>query len=360
MELIVDGKNVLEPVNLEQNKREIMRQRDSVPSQVSLTNFKENVGWFRANVKGDDLNGLVTELQNTFSDINVRETKMYDQLDSVFKTVEAIHKGSIEGVIVGVKSAQEAISQVEYAIEQISETLLIIQGFKEQLEDNTEHLNDIDVIWDATQQLKKDILGLENALTQKFKKLEYNVNSLIGIKNVLDKIKHLKDIDKMHKDLSSICRDFEQEKSKTSNQIVAMAQEIQQLDSFKVTINKLVHLKEIDTMYTELTELQNMVEVETDKYDKEISTTNESVKELIDFKLSIENQKHLKEIDTIWETVQGNSCKLKSIDSDMSKIEVLENEVIELKGKIKFLHYVLGGTVGVLVLQIILNMIGIL
>ena len=115
MELIVDGKNVLEPVNLDKNKYEIMRQRASVPSQVSLTHFRENVGFFKANVKGEDLNGLVTELQKTFSDINTRETKMYDQLDTVFKTVESIHKGSIEGIIVGVKSAQEAILQAEYA-----------------------------------------------------------------------------------------------------------------------------------------------------------------------------------------------------------------------------------------------------
>ena len=47
MELIVDGKNVLEPVNLDKNKYEIMRQRASGPSQVSLTHFRAHVGFLK-------------------------------------------------------------------------------------------------------------------------------------------------------------------------------------------------------------------------------------------------------------------------------------------------------------------------
>lgn len=414
MELIVDGKNVLEPVNLEKNKNEIMRQRASVPSQVSLTHFKENVGLFRANVKGDDLNGLVTELQNTFSDINIRETKMYDQLDTVFKTVESIHKGSIEGVIVGVKSAQEAISQAEYAIEKITETLVILQNFKEQLEDNTEHLNDIDLIWDATQQLGKDIRGLEKSLSQKAKSIEENIIVLMSIKSMLDEIKHIKDIDTMYKDLSSICKKFDQEKKKTSGRIDTISEGIQQLETFKESVEKIVHLQEVDDIYIKLTKLQKTVEAESGKVAVEIGSIQKDITGLAEFKHGLEKSEHLKDIDviwknnenlasnvikleksvasnsdniqnmavtvqgieefcnklkkhahltdidTIWQTVQQDSNEIDSIKQDMHNVKVLENEVVELKGRIIVLYYALGGAVGVLILQIILNVIGIL
>lgn len=439
MELIVDGKNVLEPVNLEKNKNEIMQQRASVPSQVSLTHFKENVGFFKANVKGEDVNDLVTELQKTFSDINTRETKMYDQLDTVFRTVESIHKGSIEGIIVGVKSAQEAISQAEYAIETITETLVILQNFKNQLEENTEHLNDIDVIWDATQQLDNDVKVLEKSLLEKVKKINENIKTLMNLKSNLDKLKHIKDVDSMHKDLLDMRQKFEQEKQNSTVRMYTISGEIQQLQQFKEVVEGIEHLKDVDNIYADLSNLQEGV-VEDKKKQKElISAIQTNVKELVAFRIELEKLEHLHDIDdihtkvenlqkaiseeknritkelssiqtdikglkeyrqameeivhltdvdalwesnehlkhsvdeldktaidngkkinTVEENVQHNADEIINLKNELLKYEALEKEVIQLKGKVKILCYVLGGTIGVVVLQIVLNVIGIL
>lgn len=439
MELIVDGKNVLEPVNLEKNKSEIMQQRASVPSQVSLTHFKENVGFFKANVKGEDVNDLVTELQKTFSDINTRETKMYDQLDTVFRTVESIHKGSIEGIIVGVKSAQEAISQAEYAIETITETLVILQNFKNQLEENTEHLNDIDVIWDATQQLDNDVKVLEKSLLEKVKKINENIKTLMNLKSNLDKLKHIKDVDSMHKDLLDMRQKFEQEKQNSTGRMDTISGEIQQLQQFKEVVEGIEHLKDVDNIYADLSNLQEGV-VEDKKKQKElISAIQTNVKELAAFRIELEKLEHLHDIDdihtkvenlqkaiseeknritkelssiqtdikglkeyrqameeivhltdvdalwesnehlkhsvdeldktaidngkkinTVEENVQHNADEIINLKNELLKYEALEKEVIQLKGKVKILCYVLGGTIGAVVLQIILNVIGIL
>lgn len=439
MELIVDGKNVLEPVNLEKNKNEIMQQRASVPSQVSLTHFKENVGFFKANVKGEDVNDLVTELQKTFSDINTRETKMYDQLDTVFRTVESIHKGSIEGIIVGVKSAQEAISQAEYAIEAISETLVILQDFKNQLEENTEHLNDIDIIWDATQQLDSDVKGLEKTLSEKSTKIEDNIKILMTLKSMLDKIKHIKDIDSMYKDLSDIRHKFDQEKKNTAGRMETISEEIQRIAEFKESVEKIEHLSDVDTIYTALSELKDSVAEDNKNLNEDISAIQMSVNEFVEFRRELEKAEHLHEVDNIYiglenlqkvvseeknrgaeehsliqadikslvehqqlmekvkhlndvdimwesnnklahkveelekktessskkiyameETIQHSADEIDNIKNELLKHEVLEKEVVQLKGKVKILCYALGGTIGVVVLQIILNMIGIL
>ncbi len=378
MELIIDGKNVLEPVNLEKNKNEIMQQRASVPSQVSLTHFRENVGIFRANVKGDDLNGLVTELQKTFSDINTRETKMYDQLDTVFRTVESIHKGSIEGIIVGVKSAQEAISQAEYAISAISDTLAILQDFKNQLENNTEHLNDIDVIWDATQQLNSDIQGLEDTFLNKAESIDNNIKVLMSLKSMIDKIKHIKDIDTMYKDLSALCQKFDQEKKKTSDNLSKISAGIQELEKFKESVEKIKHLRDVDAVYSGLSELKDTVISNESATGKELCAIQSSLKELDDFRQDLEKADHLYDVDTMWEENkklihsveelenstanhdQNIQSMTESIQHNADEIISLENEVSLLKGKMKVLYYALGGTIGVVVLQIILNMIGIL
>lgn len=437
MELIVDGKNVLEPVNLEKNKNEIMKQRASVPSQVSLTHFKENVGFFKANVKGEDMNDLVTELQKTFSDINTRETKMYDQLDTVFRTVESIHKGSIEGIIVGVKSAQEAISQAEYAIETITETLVILQNFKNQLEENTEHLNDIDVIWDATQQLDNDVKGLEKSLLEKVKKINENIKVLMNLKSNLDKIKHIKDVDTMHKDLLDVRQNFEQEKKKTTGRMDTISEEIQQLQGFKEIVEGIKHLKDVDNIYSDLSDLQEEVAEDKENQKELISSIQTNVKELAEFRRELEKSEHLhniddihtklenlqkviseeenriakdlssiqtdikglteyrqvmeqiehlKDVDALWESneqlkhsvdeldrtvtnsgqkintmeedVQHNADEIINIKNELLKYEALEKEVIQLRGKVKILCYALGGTIGVVVLQIILSVIG--
>lgn len=388
MELIVDGKNVLEPVNLDKNKNEIMRQRASVPSQVSLTHFRENVGFFKANVKGEDLNGLVTELQKTFFDINTRETKMYDQLDTVFKTVESIHKGSIEGIIVGVKSAQEAISQAEYAIETITETLVILQEFKNQLEENTEHLNDIDIIWDATQQLDKDVQGLEKTLAEKAKKFDENIKVLMSLKSMLNKIKHIKDVDLMYKDLSALCKNFEQERKNTNGRIDSISGEVKQLQGFKDTIEKIEHLGAIDEMFIALENLQKSVLEEKNRVSQEHSMIREDIQKLVVYGQSLEKIEHLREVDTLWsnseelsrgiavlektmesscqritdaeETIQHNVDEIGDIKNELLRCEVLENEVNLLKEKVKILQYALCGIIGLVVVQIILNMIGIL
>ena len=439
MELIVDGKNVLEPVNLEKNKNEIMQQRASVPSQVSLIHFKENVGFFKANVKGEDVNELVTELQKTFSDINTRETNMYNQLDTVFRTVESIHKGSIEGIIVGVKSAQEAISQAEYAIETITETLVILQNFKNQLEENTEHLNDIDVIWDATQQLDNDVKVLEKSLLEKVKKINENIKTLMNLKSNLDKLKHIKDVDSMHKDLLDMRQKFEQEKQNSTGRMDTISGEIQQLQQFKEVVEGIEHLKDVDNIYADLSNLQEGVVEDKNKQKELISAIQTNVKELAAFRIELEKLEHLHDIDdihtkvenlqkaiseekiritkelssiqtgikglkeyrqameeivhltdvdalwesnehlkhsvdeldktaidngkkinTVEENVQHNADEIINLKNELLKYEALEKEVIQLKGKVKILCYVLGGTIGVVVLQIVLNVIGIL
>lgn len=403
-ELIVDGKNVLEPVNLEENKREIMEQRKSVPSEVSLTHFKENVGIFRANVKGDDLNNLVTEIQSSFSDINTRETKVYDHIDTLFKTIESIHKGSIGGIIVAVKSSQEAIEQAEYAIEQIEATLLILQNFKKQLEENTKHLNDIDIIWDTTEQLNIDVSNLNKRLSED---IDLEIESLNSFKASIDKIKHLHDVDAMYVNLAALKNELKQEKlasrkrlSGIDNIIAGLQKQTQKLDS-------IVHLDDLDTMHQDLYQLQgdfnSFKENQSIKFKsfdefKSSIEKNEHIEEVDELwdnyekikataekaeSLSVENSEctaemtdrlnaldeyrdklisyaHLNEVDNTWEDVQIINDFVNGIKDDLQSVSGLKKEVAFFRKKLKTMYFIVGGVAGVVILQFILNIVGVL
>lgn len=388
MELIVNGENVLEPVNLEKNKNEIEKQRESVPAEITFTPFRENNLFFRANVKGGDLNELVTALQKTFSDVNSRESNIYDQLDTVFKTVESIHKGSIEGIIVAVKSAQGAISQAEYAIDRIKDTLDILQNFKDQLEDNTEHLRDIDDIWEDTQELDKKIREAEELFTNKTRNIENNIKVLMELKELLDNIDHLNDIDDMYKDLLSICQQFKKEKKRLRDDITHNSIEIVKLDKFMKSTEEINHLKDVDTIYSELNRLKKVVETNKSVTDNEISLIESEIREISDFKKNVEEIPHLFDVDIVWsenkrissnieelkKNITNDEHKIENIERVMQqkdeeiinlkegvlKYETLANEVSVQKNKLKMMYYICGGTIGIVVIQIILNVIGIL
>lgn len=388
MELIVNGENVLEPVNLEKNKNEIEKQRESVPAEITFTPFREKNLFFRANVKGGDLNELVTALQKTFSDVNSRESNIYDQLDTVFKTVESIHKGSIEGIIVAVKSAQGAISQAEYAIDRIKDTLDILQNFKDQLEDNTEHLRDIDDIWEDTQELDKKIREAEELFTNKTRNIENNIKVLMELKELLDNIDHLNDIDDMYKDLLSICQQFKKEKKRLRDDITHNSIEIVKLDKFMKSTEEINHLKDVDTIYSELNRLKKVVETNKSVTDNEISLIESEIREISDFKKNVEEIPHLFDVDIVWsenkrissnieelkKNITNDEHKIENIERVMQqkdeeiinlkegvlKYETLANEVSVQKNKLKMMYYICGGSIGIVVIQIILNVIGIL
>lgn len=403
-ELIVDGKNVLEPVNLEENKREIMEQRKKVPSEVSLTHFKENVGIFRANVKGDDVNNLVTEIQSSFSDINTHITNLYDNIDKVFNTSESIHKGSIGGIIVAIKSAQKAIEQAEYAIEQIEATLLILQNFKEQLEENTKHLNDIDIIWDTTEQLNIDVSNLNKRLSED---IDSEIESLNNFKSSLDEIKHLHDVDAMYVNLAALKNELKQEKlvsrkrlSGIDNIIAGLQKQTQKLDS-------IVHLDDLDTMHQDLYQLQgdfnSFKENQSIKFKSfdELKSSIEKIEHIEEVdelwdnyenikataekaeSLSVENSEcsaemtdrlnaldeywdklisyaHLNEVDNTWEDVQKLNDFVNGIKDDLQSVSGLKKEVAFVRKKLKTMYFIVGGVAGVVILQFILNIVGVL
>ncbi|MDE7088776.1 MAG: hypothetical protein K2O54_01520, partial [Prevotella sp.] len=122
-------------------------------------------------VTGEELNNLVVELQSCFAEINERDRKLTKEFGQVYETFEALDKGYIQGILIGVKSAEKASQEAKEAqkdiddtIEALQKTITKLKEFKDEVNKNM-HLDDIDQMW-------SDILQI-NSFIVKLKELEH-------------------------------------------------------------------------------------------------------------------------------------------------------------------------------------------
>ena len=208
------------------------------------------------------------------------------------------------------------------------------------------------------------------------------------LKELLDNIDHLNDIDDMYKDLLSICQQFKKEKKRLRDDITHNSIEIVKLDKFMKSTEEINHLKDVDTIYSELNRLKKVVETNKSVTDNEISLIESEIREISDFKKNVEEIPHLFDVDIVWsenkrissnieelkKNITNDEHKIENIERVMQqkdeeiinlkegvlKYETLANEVSVQKNKLKMMYYICGGTIGIVVIQIILNVIGIL
>lgn len=346
MELIVDGKNVLKPVDLDKEKKALLAQRESVPSNVSLTHFDEKKWLFDTHVTGEQGNELVTQIQACFSDINARQIVLFKEVDSVLGTIESIHKGSIEGIVVGIKSAQNAIEQSDYAIDQIRQTLEILSAFKTQLEENTEHLNDIDTIWDATINLAEDCDRIENSLKEEIAKISGNVEILHKFKKSMEKYQHLKDVDWMYDELKKHEEDIIGIKGDYDERIKKIDEDVLRIkEQYEAIVNR-------------YSELDIKVSNNREELDRKIEALSQ-------YKEAMEQIEHIKDIDFMFDKVNLHTESIAAANDQFNEklLELAENQSNEIKRlneKLKVVYYLLGGTASILIIQLLLNLMGII
>lgn len=339
MELFVDGKNVLEPVDLEKNKNEIIQQRSSVPKEYDFVKAKEGkILWVDAKVKAEDFNKLTTSVQESLVAINKRQAVVYDELDTIFNVIENIHKGSIEGIIIGVKSAQKAIEQSDYAIKQIKETLKILQKFKEDLEYNNEHLDDIDLIWENTQLLEERCNIIVDEINKKNNKLREELSKKIT--ELYDRVKSQgKDISRIEESIKSNGRKFEEYKDKSTVRI-------SDLENYQNKLKECKHILDVDEQWEYTRTLEKQIAEELKTQEKHFEDYKDKSLELID------EQKE--ETKTLKERISVGESK---INEELMQVE---NKILMSKAMIKVLFFSACGLAVFNIVHLILNLAGVI
>lgn len=150
-------------------------------------------------VTGDELNSLTEEIQGHLISINNMQRDFIGEIGHVYSALESLDKDYIQSILIALKSAQKANTEVKFAQKDIEQTIeeqkkivKVLQLFKEKL-DKYKHIIDIDEMWSEFQAYQKESLNIQQSLftLQQYKEsvshLFNEVQSLKDTKSNFDK-----------------------------------------------------------------------------------------------------------------------------------------------------------------------------
>lgn len=364
---------------LDTHQTEIDKNVENMKKIVTtLKNFKEKLDGFKHLTDIDriwsDCKTMRNDMQvvsdsiaalakKTKSDIETTNSKNKELLDQVNKEIIVLQKEA--------KTYMDFFSdlseKVDSAANLLDEQIPIIQDvvdFVGQMRELS-HLNNVDSIWEDVHKTIADINKLENELqtvNADIQEMQEHITKIESFNDVLNGYEHLKDIDQVWADLKS---------AKTN--IVGL---------FKLVEDCNKQLQIHQTAVDSLKEVDKNQDEKIEGISKELAEANAFsqanrilIEELQSFRNSIDAIGHVSDIDSMWS--QGNLLKenledansgilsLKDKTSEMDKdITDKSNKTLEkiavLETKLKYAYYVAGGALGLAVIELILALTGVI
>lgn len=340
----------IQQANFKKQKNELKDFASQAATNTRLDKFDTGAGWsdflsggllglFSGHkVTGEELNKFVSKLQNCFIEINERERRVIKEFGQVYETFEALDKGYIQGILISVKSAEEACKQAQDAQKDIDDTINTLQltitklkEFKDEVSAYkhlpdidefwnefhvTKHFKDIDKLWDRTICLEAN-LGTVKNLRKQTEFLFEQIKQIASFSESLKKYKHIRDIDKIWeavKEQRKSVGEFTARFEKLSEQFI---NEINDFSIVKNAIVSIVHLKDIDEIWQDIQKIKEHESTLTGK----VNSAERSVSELSE---TIAQQNHINDIDSIWEQVQKSQKELQEQHSVIDELHKLQ------------------------------------
>lgn len=381
----------IERTDFEKQKKELKKFAEQPATSTELDIFSTDGQWSDFwsggiagvlsghKVTGEEMNSLVTELQMCFAEINERDQKVIKEFGQVYRTFEALDKGYIQGILIGVESAKEASREAKEAQKDIDDTIKALQitvnklkQFKEEVNRN-KHLSNVDEIWSDVQRID-GLLGdiserigtqeprieeLSTKIDEAIDEIQEHVNDLITYKDSLEKLEHITDIDDLWTDVNALKETTtglsESFESKTKH----LEDRLLDMKSFSKSQK---HFDSVDDMWDRLR-----------LSEKKLQESIESLKQFqskIVYLDNIRSMAHINDVDDEWdyshslgekiETLLGRTTDIDCIVGALKeKNDTFDKENTELWNKIKIVYLVAGGALGLSVLQLVLSIMGI-
>lgn len=172
-ELFVNGENVLKPAEFKEIENELESLKEDLSLEEGFDSFETKRNWlgFPKPVTGEDMQHFVIQLQEKFENVHEMANNITKVIDTFLKSFGSLDKGYLQGILLAIKSGQEAHEQADIALTNLKKTLEVLERFKEKNEDNRErieeideyinkslkvinHLSDVDSIWKDVKELK--------------------------------------------------------------------------------------------------------------------------------------------------------------------------------------------------------------
>lgn len=295
-------------------------------------------------VTGEEMNNFVAKLQKCLVKINEREQNVIKEFGQVYETFEALDKGYIQGILIGVKSAEEASKEAKAAQKDIDNTIKALkltvqklQEFKNQV-NNHVHLKDIDDMWRDLKSLIEYIDTFSSNLKKEYERLDQKIGEFETYKITLLEISHLKDVDEMWGTLDETVNKIAALKSSIAVQREEMDSQIEKIQQAVKELNVFsksqVHFGDVDNMWDEIGTInaksqtyENNINEIIDKQQKTDAQV-EGVQQVInDLNAFSESQVHFADVDNMWDEIRAINTKSQTYESNMNEITVKQQKM---------------------------------
>lgn len=171
---------VIDTHNFEKAKDSLKKYSDQTNTRISISRVS-NKGFMNIshNVKGEELNNIISEIQTKLIDINKLNQGFLDEFCEIYKAFESLDKDYIAGIVGSIQAAEKVSREeqkdradIKAVISNLQKTTEVLKSFKDDL-DKIKHLMDIDTAYDKLNQQEEMIRQLKQ-------------------------VKHLMDVDELH------------------------------------------------------------------------------------------------------------------------------------------------------------------
>ena len=182
-ELTVLNSTNISKHNFDKYKNDLKKFSEQENSDFQITTVDTStLMFFDHKVTGKELNRITSQVVNHLIDLNKRQIEITKEFRVIYDAFESLDKDYISGIIASLKSAEKAYDETQKAQKDIQRTMYVqekiiegLENFKNRLDSKT-HLEDIDDMWENTQQ----IAATMNYLNAKITNLEDEKNDLLA------------------------------------------------------------------------------------------------------------------------------------------------------------------------------------
>lgn len=300
-------------------------------------------------VTGAELNKRLSIIQGYLIDINKINIDTVKEFGQVYNALEALDKDYIPAILLSIEAANKANDDVKEAqvdirriLDNQKKTLEILKGFQKKIE-SYKHISDIDKLWGefvvAQQTLAKSDDLIQNTKA-KADKSEKDIKELNNFKNRIEKIKYISNVDELWNSSNILQEKISSAEVQIQGLISKLDIQVNSigvLNDFKKRIDSVAHIKDVDNMWKNVEEIRGTIAsicLDIKSIQKQIDLKQHTIQTLLDYKTTLEEYEHLKDIDIIWKKIEDTTkevsehddkileCK-KTIESNTRSIDTL-------------------------------------
>lgn len=370
--------------SFENAKKELQMFAQKTTSDFGLDHVPSSGGLFglgNHKVTGDELNNVTSQVQDYLSKINGVNVDLIKEFGQVYNALESLDKQYIPAILSGIKGAEIASNQAKSAadhakvaqedirksVQEQKKIIRVLEDHKAKL-DKLKHLNSIDEIWHASKKLEQDSNKIKESFEKAkndLKRLEASLKALQRFADGILDYEHLEDIDDIWERLSVVEDNIEGGIARFKDieaGIVACNSAIDSMQIFLNQIKDFEHLYEIDEIWCNVEQNQKNIE----RLEKR---TIEQANNLA----TIQQQAHILNVDDMWEKLNNVSMQVienkEEIQLEKNALVDWKNSVFEemnmiavgdIKRKLVIAYSIAGASMGLVVIELILNILGVL